>query len=966
MAVAAVGKLHGGLLLLLLLPLVVASHARELLQSGVSCPAQIPGCMARRCTTRILNSRETYVCLRCQRSFVPVKGSDGRSIVQCVCPQGTFLNSTDSGGSSSSGICSDCPIGRWCPGGNLKAKSANDNIGGASRGCNPTGSSGLTTKGRRSTRVNDCVASAGFVLPPTPGAAAVECPASTYSPQLNRLKTCLPCQSGLVERPGFKEEGGVRRSKDEVCMVPPGRFWELNVVRDCPKGLYREGYVNITDAAGISCLSCPEGWTTEKTSTGSRDKCSVLLPGRKVSSLAPGADSDSAGNGALAAQGVVAGDTTEACPLGFYFDGKESIYGCRRCPLGTLTKQTGSESVDDCLVPPGYYIQSADGGTTGQLAKCPNNISADGIAPASGFYRANWVAPSVVIDTDGRKGCTACGEGVLSRPTAQDERTDLESLQQDPANSDPYFGLVASSPFSCYILPGWGLTFDIVDFTKMRAIIPCPANTYGVAKETFGLTMSPCKSCTKNLKSEPGSTAFSDCTNPAGFGYTSEGANQCPDGFWAEKGSMSPCEQCPEGRYTEYIPGDGSYQSSLNSCKVKPGQGVYSAASTSNAWDPPQPTAAMNARPCPVGMFSPGEDSSVNETANPVCQQCLGFESTSEEGSTSCNVCKAGAGGAPGSCAACPYNTYQPGSAVFGDGRTCKSCPKSAFNHYIGDTFVSPGITFWTSMTSPYLCVPRYSQAASPAGHTLGLSDKVFVDVPSAASDTAACITACPADKCCIAEFYRESEYGPASCRHAILPPARPMAMVASVPDDTKPRLYYKLPPSEMIAAASVKSASVNATQSSSDGVGAVYTDTKAGNRTAVGTATGTGSSENAVKAKTMASGVFAICDMTDWQQLAADGWIGRSPNPMLVEEDRTVAEWDVLRVCNSEGSCHKSCVADASCWGFIYVPGKGFTLRTGEMMLGVRSFFVSPDPAQSPVTADGTSLADAAAYKTE
>jgi hypothetical protein len=80
---AAVGKLHGGLLLLLLLPLVVATNARELLQSGVSCPAQIPGCMPRRCTTRVLDSRETYVCLRCQRTFVPVKGSDGRSIVQC-------------------------------------------------------------------------------------------------------------------------------------------------------------------------------------------------------------------------------------------------------------------------------------------------------------------------------------------------------------------------------------------------------------------------------------------------------------------------------------------------------------------------------------------------------------------------------------------------------------------------------------------------------------------------------------------------------------------------------------------------------------------------------------------------------------------------------------------------------------------------------------------------------------------
>jgi hypothetical protein len=229
--VAAVGKLHGGLLLLLLLPLVAAGNARQLMQSGVSCPAQIPGCMARRCTTRILDSRETYVCLRCQRTFVPVKGSDGRSIVQCgellaselqqlsrgstaeslllcrvvhaqllnnsqhhlpqwlqcnpacgsfgppklvqrvqhtirtvpndmcaflptVCPQGTFLNSTE--GSSSIGTCADCPVNRWCPGGDPKSRRPNDNIGGAARGCNPVGSTGLVTKSRRSTRVNDC------------------------------------------------------------------------------------------------------------------------------------------------------------------------------------------------------------------------------------------------------------------------------------------------------------------------------------------------------------------------------------------------------------------------------------------------------------------------------------------------------------------------------------------------------------------------------------------------------------------------------------------------------------------------------------------------------------------------------------------------------------------------------------------------------------------------------------------
>jgi hypothetical protein len=131
------------------------------------------------------------------------------------------------------------------------------------------------------------------------------------------------------------------------------------------------------------------------------------------------------------------------------------------------------------LVPPGYYIQSLDGGATGQLAKCPNNVTKDSSTPAGGYFRSNWVPPSAAIDTDGTTACTPCGLGILSRPTSQDERTDLQGLpqssaspdpanpdlgnqdpaatdpaSQDPANADavsqdPYFGLVASSPFSC-------------------------------------------------------------------------------------------------------------------------------------------------------------------------------------------------------------------------------------------------------------------------------------------------------------------------------------------------------------------------------------------------------------------------------------------------------------------------------------------------------------------------------------
>jgi hypothetical protein len=86
--------------------------------------------------------------------------------------------------------------------------------------------------------------------------------------------------------------------------------------------------------------------------------------------------------------------------------------------------------------------------------------------------------------------------------------------------------LLCASPAASDIKAGWGISFNPANFTSFRATAPCPADMYGVAAETFGLISAPCKACTKNLRSPPGSTSFADCKNRAGFGYTSEGANQ--------------------------------------------------------------------------------------------------------------------------------------------------------------------------------------------------------------------------------------------------------------------------------------------------------------------------------------------------------------------------------------------------------------------------------------------------------
>lgn len=100
------------------------------------------------------------------------------------------------------------------------------------------------------------------------------CNGSTYAPAYNKLRACLPCQSGLQVPSNFT---GVHADKLDVCQVPPGKFWELNVVRDCPKGLYRANFVRTDDRAAIACLSCPPGWTTANIGSIGINQCNGEL-----------------------------------------------------------------------------------------------------------------------------------------------------------------------------------------------------------------------------------------------------------------------------------------------------------------------------------------------------------------------------------------------------------------------------------------------------------------------------------------------------------------------------------------------------------------------------------------------------------------------------------------------------------------------------------------------------------------
>jgi len=79
---------------------------------------------------------------------------------------------------------------------------------------------------------------------------------------------------------------------------------------------------------------------------------------------------------------------------------------------------------------------------------------------------------------------------------------------------------------------GWGMTPVPLEINKWRANL-CANNSYGVETRTYGLQQSPCKPCQRNtITLRAGATNYTECINPGGFGFSSDGVTQCPKGFW--------------------------------------------------------------------------------------------------------------------------------------------------------------------------------------------------------------------------------------------------------------------------------------------------------------------------------------------------------------------------------------------------------------------------------------------------
>lgn len=184
----------------------------------------------------------------------------------------------------------------------------------------------------------------------------------------NRLTiTCAACLFFNLPPP---------RPPQKTAEVPPGRFMSQGLVRWCPQGFFREGFVNMDAANSTSCRPCNPGITTAGAGSVNASACATVLPGYGLSNIANvnGVASIPALPQVNAATGLPLADI---CPIGFY-----SLGGfCAQCPGNTTTLSKGARTVDECMVPPGYSL------ATGVLAPC-----------SAGKYRS---------------GCE-CGRGVCS------------------------------------------------------------------------------------------------------------------------------------------------------------------------------------------------------------------------------------------------------------------------------------------------------------------------------------------------------------------------------------------------------------------------------------------------------------------------------------------------------------------------------------------------------------------------
>jgi len=172
------------------------------------------------------------------------------------------------------------------------------------------------------------------------GVSTSLCPTNTFS--TGAIDTCTPCDGGHSEV-----------GSSSCVSTPPGQYWSGTADLPCPAGTFSEsGALNLA-----GCLPCTEAG-------------SYSSPGASFCLLPP-AGSHAASNRsstALCLPGSFSGigqDSCTLCEIGKFshLPGQDQCQFCDRkvAVLGSITKDVGTTSAEDCICPSKKYFDDSSG-----------------------------------------------------------------------------------------------------------------------------------------------------------------------------------------------------------------------------------------------------------------------------------------------------------------------------------------------------------------------------------------------------------------------------------------------------------------------------------------------------------------------------------------------------------------------------------------------------------------------------
>jgi hypothetical protein len=230
----------------------------------------------------------------------------------------------------------------------------------------------------------------------------VLCDIGSYNAGNNAATSCTPCPENMVTiNKGSKSEAS--------CVAPPGVGYDpatIPMAQHCPIGWYKEGFNR------KACVPCGSGFSTDLPGTGSRTECyipagfgtvetqsetgGIVVSAEKCLDGTFGLESKTYGVFSQPCRGCQAGMSTMDANPGVLLIDKQAIinrkpddcytlpgYGydtrtqsaqvcyqgsynagwnrelCTQCPEGYTTPEDGAISSDQCVIAPGWHLDSA-------------------------------------------------------------------------------------------------------------------------------------------------------------------------------------------------------------------------------------------------------------------------------------------------------------------------------------------------------------------------------------------------------------------------------------------------------------------------------------------------------------------------------------------------------------------------------------------------------------------------------